>query len=294
MCGACFNFFSSMLCTWNRIFLTCPASSVYLFLPSIVPITPSSSAIHTYVLACMRQGRTVTVARKVTCSSSSAADRNFVLEASVDWHWKFTSLPGRSAPVCASAQTPGPSLDFRATAEPEFVSFPGFAEVIHSFLWYLVCVCYYFLVLRQRVFPVLPRARWCQSFPSPQVLFRILMNCIYVHIHSIYFKFRVKRRCVCRKKRTTAAAACWFIFRLSHCCAWPRCIFSSLAALLFPVYNVLLPWLPKYFPRESTVSTEFFFPKASSMLFFCGCVCTRWFSVKKKKVRCTCLLNVSF
>lgn len=45
----------------------------------------------------------------------------------------------------------------------------------------------------------LPRARWCQSFPSPQVLFfffRILMNCIYVHIRSIYFEYIVKRKCM--------------------------------------------------------------------------------------------------
>lgn len=139
------------------------------------------------------------------------------------------------ASLCTSLQTHCPSL-FLPYSWARVFFFPGFVELIHSFLWYFVCVCYFLFAATG--FPVLPRARWCQSFPSPQVLFRILMNCIYVHIHSIYFKFPVKR-CVCRKRRTTAAAACWFSFSCLIV-VFDRVAFFSLPALLFPCVQRLI------------------------------------------------------
>lgn len=164
--------------------------------------------------------------------------KKFVLEASADWHWKLPSLPGRYVPVFTSLQTHCPSLCFRPTAEPEFFFF-FFLALRSSFIHFFgICLCVLFLFAATG-FPVLPRARWCQSFPSPQVLFRILMNCIYVHIHSIYFKFPVKRRCVCRKRRTTAEAACWFSFSCLVVVFY-RVAFFSLPALLFPCVQRLI------------------------------------------------------
>lgn len=238
-----FSFFR-YVCFAHEIasFLACPASSVYLFLPGIVPITLASSAMHTYVLACMHHGRSLHLERKWPARPTL---QGWPLDKKIRaWGvcWLALKTPIVTRQVCSS---------FYITADPLSIAlfspyswagvffFFFFLALRSSFIHFFgICLCVLFLFAATG-FPVLPRARWCQSFPSPQVLFRILMNCIYVHIHSIYFKFPVKRRCVCRKRRTTAEAACWFSFSCLVVVFY-RVAFFSLPALLFPCVQRLI------------------------------------------------------